>query len=443
MHIEKIKKDEIIRDGSIIFMASIIIGGLNYTYQIYMGRILGPEEYGVLGAFFAIFYMIGIISQTLSTSVTRFISEFKGEGRRMGSFIKGTLKRMAMLGFIISITFLIFAKDLASIFKLPDQMPIIVLILILFLGWIIPITDGILRGVKRFSILGITGMSNASCKLIFGIIFVTFGFGVSGALLGVALGMVFAIIVSLNFIKPYIRQNNSNNHHIKNNPNNSNNYIKNDIRLNNNNTMHNPHEASFRFSSFYSYSLPVMIAMFNYSIPANLDVILAKYYFSAADAGIYTSVSVLGKIIFFFSGSIGVVMFSTVTEKYFKKEDTMSILRKSLIYTGILSGSLALIYILFPQLIINKIFGNGYISAIPLLASYGTAMFFFSLIVVIMYYHLAIKNMRYIVLFTGFTILEIVMFLTFHKSILEMANVLLGANFISLFGSLLYTYRTN
>lgn len=432
MNIEKIlaskkdylKKDEIIRDGSIIFIASIIIGGLSYTYQIYMGRILGPEEYGVLGAFFAIFYMIGIISQTLSTSVTRFISEFKGEGRQMGFFIKGTLKRMTIFGLIISTTFLIFANNLASIFKLSDQRPIIVLILILFLGWIIPITDGILRGVKRFSILGITGMSNASCKLIFGTLFVTFGFGVSGALLGVALGMVFAIIVSLNFIKPYVRQNNI----LQNNPNNP--YVKNS-------------ETSFRFSSFYSYSLPVMIAMFNYSIPANLDVILAKYYFSAVDAGIYTSVSVLGKIIFFFSGSIGVVMFSTVTEKYFKKEDTNSILRKSLIYTGILSGSLALIYILFPQLVITKIFGNGYISAIPLLASYGTAMFFFSLVVVIMYYHLAIKNMRYIALFTGFTILEIIMLLTFHKSILETANVLLGANFISLFGSLLYTYRTN
>lgn len=439
MGIDKIKKDEIIRDGGIIFIASIIIGALSYTYQIYMGRILGPEEYGVLGAFFAIFYMIGIISQTLSTSVTRFISEFKGEGRQMGFFIKGTLKRMIILGFIISITFLIFAKDLASIFKLPDQRPIIVLILILFLGWIIPITDGILRGVKRFYILGITGISNASCKLVFGILFVTFGLGVSGALLGVALGMVFAIIVSLNFIKPYIRQNDV----IQNIPDNP--HIKKNIKHNtglNNSTMHNP-ETSFRFSSFYSYSLPVMIAMFNYAIPANLDVILAKYYFSAVDAGIYTSVSVLGKIIFFFSGSIGVVMFSTVTEKYFKKEDTMIVLRKSLIYTGILSGSLTLIYIFFPQLIINKIFGNGYISAIPLLASYGTAMFFFSLVIVIMYYHLAIKNMRYIVLFTGFTILEITMFLIFHKSILEMANVLLGANFISLFGSILYIYRTN
>ncbi len=416
-----IKKDEIVRNGGIIFIASIVVGAINYSYQIYMGRILGPEEYGILGALFSIFYLIGIISQTLSTSVSRFISEFKGKGRQMGFFIKGTLKHMTILGLMVSLIFLIFSKNLVNIFKLADQRPVMILILILFLGWIVPITEGILRGVNRFSILSLSNISNASSKLIFGIILVTFGFGVSGALLGVALGMFFGVIVSLTFIKPYFGQNNGNNEW----------------------NINKRQDSEFRFSSFYYYSLPVLIAMVSYSIPANLDVIMAKYYFSAVDAGIYTSVSVLGKIIFFFSGSIGLVMFSTVAEKFFKKEDTINILKKSLIYTGISSGFLTLIYILFPQLVINKIFGSDYKSAIPLLASYGTGMFFFSLVVVIMYYHLAIKNMKYIIIFSGFTILEIILFLTYHGSTLEMSNVLLTANSISLLGSLLYTYKSN
>ncbi len=406
-----LKNDELVKEGTIMFISGTIVGIFNYSYQVYMGRALGPEEYGVFGALFAIFYMIGIISQTLGTSITQFVSKFVGEGKQIGFFIKGSLKRTIMLGSAVSMIFLVFRKELMNLLKLPDIWPILILILILSLSWIIPIIDGSLRGMRRFSCLAFSSISNASFKLIFGVGLVMAGFGVSGALFGVAIGAILGLFISFAFVKPYIKPN-------------------------------NPHDPDFRYSSFYSYSLPVMFAMISLSIPSNLDVILAKYFFSPSEAGLYTSVSVLGKIVFFFSGAVGTVMFPMITEKFTKGENTTGILKKGLLSVGALSGGLVSIYVLYPQIVV-KIFGGKYFDAIDLVAPYGMAMFFVSITAIVMSYHLAIKNMRYIAFFTGFTIIEIASLMVFHSTMAGMINVLLITNLVLSALSIIYTFRSS
>ncbi len=202
----------------------------------------------------------------------------------------------------------------------------------------------------------------------------------------------------------------------------------------------NPHNPEFKFSSIFNYSIPVGFAMICYSIPSNLDVILVKYFFSATDAGIYTSISVLGKIIFFFPAAIGTVSFPMVVEKFTRGEDTINILIKSIFYTMILAGFVLMIYILFPQQIIN-VFGHKYLSGVSLIIPYGMAMFFFSMVIVIMRYYLAIKDMKYITFFVLFTILETLLLFMFHSSTMEMVHVLLWVNLIFLLSSLLYTWK--
>ncbi len=392
-----------------MFIATTLAGSFNYLYQVYMGRALGPEDYGVFGALFAIFYMIMVISQTLGTSATRFVSGFIGEGKQIGFFLSGSMKHMVVLGITVSAIFIALSSGLVSFLKLPDRGPVLVLAPILFLTWIAPIYSGALRGVKRFLALGFVNISSAFFKLGFGVLLVVLGFGVSGALLGVAAGMLISLLISIIFLRNYFRPN-------------------------------NPHEPDFSFISFYSYSLPVMIAMICFSVPANLDVVLAKYFFSNIEAGLYNSASVLGKIIFFFPAGIQAVMFPMIAEKHERGENTANILMKSLVYTALLSGSVAVIYLLFPQLVI-KVFGQGYAAALPLVAPYGFAMFFFSLTVIFMHYHLAIKNMRYVAIFAGLTILEVLLLSVFNSSIQEMVDILLIANFSLLVISLLYTWR--
>jgi O-antigen/teichoic acid export membrane protein len=401
-------KDELLRHGSVMFIASLVTNTLNYVYQVYMGRALGPEQYGIFGALFAIFYMIGVISQTLSTAATNFVSKFIAEGKEIGFFVLGAIKRVAIIGLTLALLFLLASKSIASLLKIHDAEPVVVLAFIIFLAWVAPINGGVLRGLKRFFAMGMLNVSNAFFKLVSGIAFVTLGYGVTGALLGVALGTLVALFISFFLIAPYIRRSS--------------------------------YEPSFNFSAFYSYSAPVMLAMFCFSVPANLDVVLAKYFFSAREAGLYTSASVLGKIIFFFPSAIYAVMFPMIAEIHARGEDTSIVLKRSLAYASLLSGSVVAAYLLFPHLVVI-LFGSRYVEALPLVGPYGLAMLFFSLSVIILNYHLAVRNMRYVALFAGFTFLEIFLLLVFHSSPLAMVEVLLFANLALLIASLAYTWR--
>lgn len=403
---EYLKKDEIAKNGSIIFVFTLMAGFLNYVYQIYMGRTLGPEEYGTFGVLFSISYLMAIISQTLSTSTTRFVSHYTSENKKIGFFIIKVTKNLTIIGFIFSIIFILLRNQIADIFQLSNSSPIVILGIIIFFTMISPIYDGTLRGLKKFSLLGFSGVINALFKLIFGILLVILGFGVNGALFGVVIGIGISLIISFIFVLPQIQKN-------------------------------NPHDPPFDIKNYYYYSFPVLFAMMGLTMPGNIDLIIVKHFFTPLDAGIYASITILGKIILFISGAIGTVMFPLVVNR----KNSKIILKKSLLYVLLLSGSLLLIYLLFPGIVI-KIFGERYSGGENLIKVYGLAMLCFSLINIMVNYYLAIKYYRYILMFVFFTIIEIISLIIFHNSMLEIVDVLFVANILFLAISMVYTFKS-
>ena len=173
-------RDELLKHGSVMFIASLVSNFLNYVYLVYMGRALGPERYGVFGALFAIFYMLSVVSQTLSTAATSFVSKLIAEGREIGFFVLSAIGRVAIIGLILALLFLLARRSIASLLKISDAEPVLVLTLIIFLAWVAPINGGVLRGLKRFPALGVFNVSSAFFKLATGVALVSLGYGVTG-----------------------------------------------------------------------------------------------------------------------------------------------------------------------------------------------------------------------------------------------------------------------
>ncbi|NOZ83067.1 MAG: oligosaccharide flippase family protein [Euryarchaeota archaeon] len=400
----RLSRDDVLRYGSIMFVASIATHILNYLYQVAMGRMLGPEEYGIFGALFAIFYMSSVVSQTLATSTTSFISRLKARGESMGAFISGALRRSGMLGVLISAAVLAGSGTLAEMLRVPEE-DVRMLALILLLTFLLPVPWGVLRGMKRFLAVGALNIISAGAKLAIGVVLVWLGYGVTGALASTALGLLLALAAGMVLISPHMTGS----------------------------------SQKFSFTSFYSYSLPVLIAMLCFSVPANLDVVLAKYFFSAREAGLYTSASVLGKISFFFP-SVYAVMFPMIAEAHARGERTTEVLLRCLKYALALSGGVVLIYWTFPGVVV-AVFGSSYAPALPLLLPYSITMLFFSVSAILLNYHLAIRNMRYVLIFSAFTLLEVVLLLLFNATPLQMVQVMLAVNLALSVCSLIYTLR--
>ena len=96
-------------------------------------------------------------------------------------------------------------------------------------------------------------------------------------------------------------------------------------------------------SGAWRFTVPVTIGVLCYTILTNIDVILAAIFFDKSTANYYTAASMLVKVILFLPGAISGVMFPKVSRAYAQKEDTSKILYRSILFTLLLSITVALV----------------------------------------------------------------------------------------------------
>lgn len=407
-------KDEFLKQSTLMFLATMVGSGCSYLYQVYVGRALGPEGYAVFGSLFAIFYLVSVFAGAVQAGGARFISKFSADDESdcIGAFIYGLMKKAVAMGAIGFAAFYVISPSIASFLKIESVFEVMVLGTIIIFSLLLPATQGALQGLQRFDYLAAANVLVFGGKLMFGVILINLGFGVSGALGAVTMAMIVTIFFSLNPLRPYLKQGRNGGHR-------------------------------YDFKELYVYSVPTILVMFCLAAPSNLDVILAKHFFDGHDAGLYTAASVLGKIVLFASGAICIVMFPKASKMSVLGQNSRGLLNKGLMCTGLISGSFATLFVLFPELV-GSIFGSTYLEATPLITVYAIMMFLFSLIWVIAQYCLATHNLNYAYILFAFTFAEMSLIFLVHDTIMQMIELLVVANLLLLlisYGYVTYTAR--
>ncbi|WP_367884750.1 hypothetical protein [Thermococcus sp. JCM 11816] len=182
-----------------------------------------------------------------------------------------------------------------------------------------------------------------------------------------------------------------------------------------------------------SYSGLAFLAVLAYTTMWNIDVILVKHYLSPPlEAGQYSAISALGKIVLFAPGAIGMVIFPPkAAEKHEKGEEHFQVLlRGGMGLTLLISGGgIVLAYALFPEFIIKIIYGGAkYLNVAPYLWRYGLAMMFFSLASVMVNYSLSIGKTDIFLYLLGLLTTEIVMLSIGSKNISTIIDMLIGVS---------------
>ena len=65
----------LVKNSSIVVAGIIISNLLAFVFHIYVGRVLGPAEYGVFGALMALFLIIALPAGAISSAITKGIKE--------------------------------------------------------------------------------------------------------------------------------------------------------------------------------------------------------------------------------------------------------------------------------------------------------------------------------------------------------------------------------
>ena len=387
------RNDALLKHGIIVLVASGVGSALNYLYQLFMGRMLGPEQYGVFGALISLTYIFTVPAQTIQVSTMKSVSKLQAIGRAedIGFFIRHMLKRVSLAGLLGMVAVFAASGLIANFLRIPSVVPVFVLGIAFFFQLFGPAFSGSLQGLQRFVRLGIGGITGAGGKLIFGVALVSLGFGVGGALAGLVIGALVSIILGVYFLRDILATSPAN-------------------------------EEIRRISSYSAYTFMafLFIALFY-----NIDVILVKRFFDPAQAGYYVAASTLARAIFFGSVAIAGAMFPKVSASHEKGNGAVAgrILKDALLYTGLLAGGGALVFNLFPSFLTSLLYGSAYAESTNLVGLFSIGMLFFSLVYVLVFYQLALGRKRFLPLLAIGAVAEVVGIVLFHGSLWTVVSI--------------------
>ncbi|MBS3162246.1 oligosaccharide flippase family protein [Candidatus Woesearchaeota archaeon] len=408
------KNDSLIRDGIILFTATMIANASGYIYHLGMGRILGPADYGALGAILSLLYILLVPFNVIQTTLSKFVAKFKANDQenKIRYLFYYSLKKLSLYGIILAIISGFFWYNTIFPFlnlKYGISLVIVMSILVFFI-FLLPINRGILQGLQTFKPLGINIVIEAITKLFFGFLLVMLGFGIVGAFIGIVLSYIIPFIISLWPLKKR--------------------YLSKKVE-------------DIEIKSIYKYSFPVLITMLSLTAFYSLDVILVKHYFNDISSGFYAAAALLGRIVFFASLSISMVMFPKVAEMDAMKKPNVHILNKALSIVALISAAISVGYFVLPKLIVMILFGSEYLEITSYIATFALLMSFFSLSYLLALYNLSVNRISFIFILLFFNIIEIVSIVLFHDSLKQVINSLTVVMMLMFILMMFYTLYRN
>lgn len=393
-------KNPLFSGGVVMILGSNAYNGLNYLFHLLIGRLLGPTSYGELASLISLSGFLGVIPATAGLVVIKYISAARSEDEKI-MLINWFRKKTLQLSVLIFI-FLILLSPIIQSFLRISNIFYIGAIAVSFLFYLSALLNrSILQGLLKFKELVVSILLENSLKLIGSIFLIFLGYRTGGVMLAIIVSAIFSF-----YITSY--------------------YLKVDSR--------NKLGIPSGIQAMIRYAFPVIIQSIALTSIYSSDLILVKHFLSPYNAGIYASLSTLGKIIFFGAAPIGAVMFPLVSRKQSEGSRYHREMIYSFLATLILSMFVLLIYWLFPQFAINILYGQSYLEAAPLLIWFGIFMTLFTLSSLLVSFHLSLGNTKVVLLPAVAAIVQIIGIWFYHTSLFNVilvsiwtATLLLGA----------------
>lgn len=374
--------------SAVMVIGSNLVSFLNYLYHLVMGRMLGPSGYGELASLISIIGLLGVIPGSINLVIIKYVSGARDENEtdKLIHWLKAKSLRIIIIFCLVVLAL----SPLISSF-LNIRIFYLWLIAVSFLFSLQSmINRAILQGLLRFKEMVFSLLTENTAKLLIGMFLVLFGLAVGGAMWGIVIAALLGLYITNLYLN--IRRKNM----LKLTP---------DIK------------------SMLKFTIPVIIQSISTTSMYSSDVILVKHFFTSHEAGIYASLSTLGKIIFFGAGPIGSVMFPLVSLRKSRGENYQKIFFLSFLATLLFAVGIAFIYFVAPQFAIKMLFGSAYLESSKLLIWFGFFIGMFTLSVLLINFGLSLGRIKIVILPLLAAGLQIMLIIFFHQSLFSVVFV--------------------
>lgn len=365
-----------LKQGLVLFAATSVVSVLNYLFHVVLSRMLGPADYAALAAVLSVFATVAAPTGAAQAILADYVARFRalGHQQRVSGLCRTALLWLGLLSVPVALVVALLASPLAAFLKLDSTLPILALATATLTTLLNPALTGIFQGLQRFWLLGILLLVSAMVRFGSGVALAALGWGAAGGIAASTLAGLVSIGVGLLVLRPILSARGE--------------------------------PPRLPLAELGRYGGSVLVQGFLFSTFLGLDVVLVKHYFAPEAAGYYAAAATVGKMVFFLPGAVGTVMFPRVSAALAAGGSGASVLRKSVLVTVALCGSLSLVLFLVPGLVTQTLFGPAYAPTAQLVGGYSLVMMLLAVVNLLMLYHLSAHRSRFMLLLGAGLLLE-------------------------------------
>lgn len=376
---------------------------LAYGYQVVMARLLRPEDYAVLTAFFAVLILEQLGGQVIQSATARLAATYRAlaDEAALHVFVRRWTRRIAIGAGIPALL----AIALSASVPLPPLTPFAVGLLgaTLFFAAMLTFTLGLLQGLARFGWFGTVFIGIAAARLLIGVGLVLVLRAadelvlrpVDGAFLGASAAVAIGVLGTIVPLAPLFRAARGAAH---------------------------PVELGRAEARFFLLAGVIFLA---YAALTFVDGLVAPWRIPA-ESGAYAAAITMGKIVLFAPIAVGFILLERTARATALGASPRRPLVLAMTLVLVTSGPVALAYVLFPGPLVDLIVGDQYPETARLVGPYGIAALSNAILSLWIAYFVGRGQMRIGALLAVGVAAELALLLSLGSTAEAMVRIVLG-----------------
>jgi O-antigen/teichoic acid export membrane protein len=380
-------------------MAIAVMAGnvLALVYTVVFARKLGQTGYGSLSALISTYIILMVPGAAVQTTVAREVSAAYAAGDpEAGAGVRRWLEGLVAVLVVVTAISVIGRHVLAAVIGVKDVPWAAAATLPSGCLWLmLSIERGALQGFHRYRMVGASWIAEAVARLLFALVLVGAGAGVSGAFLGTPLSLATLCLILLVPLARQLPRGDRGAHPLK--------------------------------DLFVRAGVPVAaLALVAWMQDGN--VIIVKHIATGRQAGSYAAAAVAAKAIMWVAVGLALYLVPEAARRARLRQHPTSVLTTTLGLIALVGTPMVLLYAAAGRTILRVAFGHKFIGAAGALPWLGIALCLLACTYLAVQYHLALHRWRFIGLLIAAAIAQPLVLIAIGPHLTPIALGLLAVN---------------
>jgi O-antigen/teichoic acid export membrane protein len=383
--------------------ATLANNAIQLVFTVVFTRLLGATDYGTLAALVSAFLILLVVGQSVQMAAAREAAlDSLGHPELLRATLHAWTRKLLVAFVVVAAASAVLREPLAALIGVDDVPWAAAAIPPTGVLWmLLCLQRGALQGLREYRPVGVSIVGEGFLRLVFSLVLVAAGLGVTGALLGTPVSFV---VVGLWLERELHR------------------------RVGPLGADHGPLRT---LRSLVGNGWVPILALFMLASLQNIDVILAKHQLTGDEAGSYAAAAVAAKAVVWVAIGIGLHLLPEATRRAAAGLDPRRVLLRALAMAAVVAAPALLIFAVAPKLLLRLAFGPDLTQASDALLILGSAMTLLAFAYLTVQYMVALGETSFLWVLGAVALAEPFVLTAGGEGIVSFAWIVFGVQFVA------------